>query len=238
MTGPLQQLQAVQAAVAGQVTHVAGLHHAIAGTGDPQTRHPEGRREPGQLPHGAAVGAAGQQAPGGPRLRQQGTPPGGDHRQWRQPGGPQRQKGRATLAQAGEGPGLVHPPSRRHLHQPPQLAPQMGSGMEGHAAAEGVTQQHHRPFTDLGAQLIGQPAAIARQAGLQPLRPRPPSETRQIGTPAGKNGLKLAAQGIPQTTGEEPAMQSHEQGNGRIPAFSGQAGRPCLGPGGGGARAG
>lgn len=97
--------------------------------------------------------------------------------------------------------------------------------MERHTATEGMAQQHHRTLPGLGAHLIGQPAAVARQAWLEPPGPRPPTEAGKIGTPARQNGFELVPQRIPETAGKEPAMHRHEQGNGGIPSCGDPLGR-------------
>jgi hypothetical protein len=60
MACTLENLQLMICGIARQMAHIAGFHHLILAAGDPEAGHREAVGQPGQLPDGPWVGAAGQ----------------------------------------------------------------------------------------------------------------------------------------------------------------------------------
>ena len=211
MAGTLHHLQLMGGGIAGEMTHVAGRHHLVRTAGDPQARHGEGMGESGQLAHRAAVGAAGQQAPRRPRVRQQGRPQPCQQGPVGQPPRAQAQQKRSTPPQLAERPRLIHPTSGADLHQPLELLPQVPGRMERHAAPERMAHQHHRLLlSHLLAHPGGHPAAVAGQAGLQAPGTWRGAESRQIGRQQRATRPHLLFQALPEPAREKPAVQGHE----------------------------
>ena len=75
----------------------------------------------------------------------------------------------------------------------------MRRGMHHQAPAQGMTHQHHGAITGLLASCLGQPTAVAGQAGLQAPRPLRTTEARQVWRPALPIGAERFGEGLPQT---------------------------------------